>query len=294
MSTAGPEIKALISLIDDPDDRIYSQVRTKLLEFGEDIIPTLESEWESNEYGLVFQSRIEVLIHEIQFSSVKDNLVRWIENGAHDLLEGVLIINRFQYPDLDEDRIKKRVHQLKQDVWLELNDNLTAFEQIRVINHILFDVYGFSGNKKNFHSPQNSFLNQVLDTGKGNPLMLSVIYLLVCRPLDLPVYGVNLPNHFVLAYLDTHGITEKRNDGREEVLFYINAFSRGTIFDRKEIEQFLNQLKLPQNEEYFYPCGNIDIVRRLLLNLISSYEQAGQTDKCEELKLLIQLLPKNI
>ncbi|MFI5205122.1 MAG: transglutaminase-like domain-containing protein, partial [Flavobacteriales bacterium] len=192
MSTAGPEIKALISLIDDPDDRIYSQVRTKLLEFGEEIIPALESEWESNEYGLVFQSRIETLIHEIQFSSVKDNLVRWIENGSHDLLEGVLIINRFQYPDLDEDRIKKRIHQLKQDVWLELNDNLTAFEQIRVINHILFDVYGFSGNKKNFHSPQNSFLNQVLDTGKGNPLMLSVIYLLVCRPLDLPVYGVNL------------------------------------------------------------------------------------------------------
>lgn len=202
-------------------------------------------------------------------------------------MQGVLLVNRYQYPDLDEGKIKRRLHQLKQDVWLELNDNLTGFEKVRVINHVLFDVHNLSGNKKNYHAPQNSYLNNVLESGKGNPLTLSIIYILICEMVDVPVYGVNLPNHFILAYLDELGIISKlsgeENDG---VLFYINPFSRGTIFNRKEIEQFLDQLKLEKKKEYFKPCDNISIVKRIITNLVYSYEKLGYKDKAEELKIL--------
>lgn len=285
------QIKAMISLMDDPDEQIYSQIKGQLLQMGPEVIPVLENEWEINDYGLTFQTRIEQLIHEIQYNSVKLRLEEWIEKGANDLLEGCLIINRYQYPDLDEARVRKRLYQMKHDIWLELNENLTAFEQIRIINHILFDIYGLSANKKNFHAPQNSYLNMVLDTGKGNPLSLSIIYSLICQQLEIPVYGVNLPNHFVLAYMDRFNIMRINEGKHEEVLFYINPFSRGSIFNRKEIEQFLKQLNVDAHSTFFYPCNNLTIIKRMIANLVSSYEKSGQTDKGEELSRLLSLFP---
>ena len=37
-----PEIRALITLIDDPDETIYSQVRDRIVELGDGIMPELE------------------------------------------------------------------------------------------------------------------------------------------------------------------------------------------------------------------------------------------------------------
>ncbi len=283
------EINALVALIDDPDDRVYQHIREKLLDIGEPVIPMLENYWEQNQFGLTFQDRIETLIHEIQFESVRTQLEGWSRLGGKELLKGVLLVNKYQYPELDEAKIKRKLYQLKQDIWLELHDNLTAFEKVRIINQILFDVHGLSGNKKNYHAPQNSYLNIVLETGKGNPLALSIIYMLLCEMLEIPVYGINLPNHFVLAYLDelkTLRELENNEMAEDGILFYINPFSRGTIFNRKEIDQFLSQIKIAPRKEFFVPCSHISIIKRLITNLIYAYEKVNDAEKAEELRLL--------
>lgn len=289
------QIKALISLVDDPDERIYEHIRSELIAFGEEAIPALEEYWEQNQYGMTFQNRIEDIIHQIQFQNVLKNIKHWADADGKELLRGVILVAKYQYPELDEAKIKKKLHQLKQDIWLELNDNLTAFEQIRVINHILFDIYGFSGNKENFHSPHNSYINHVLDTGKGNPLSLSVVYILLCQSLEIPVYGVNLPNHFVVCYVDRfqtmmHITSEIQN--KFNVLFYINPFSRGSIFNANEIDDFLKELKIQPDDEYFKPCDNIQIVRRMIANLIYAYAKNGNNEKINELKKLYAALGK--
>ena len=76
---------------------------------------------------------------------------------------------------------------------------------------------------------------------------------------------------------------EKENS---DVLFYINPFSRGTIFNRTEIEQFLEQLKLEPKPTFFEPCSNIDIIKRMLANLVYSYEKLGYPQKVDELREL--------
>lgn len=286
------EIQAMISLIDDPDEQVYRQIREKLLSYGEEVIPFLEDFWEHNNYGLTFQHRIENIIHQIQFDSVRVGLERWSEAGGNNLLEGIILINKYQYPDLDTEKIHKKLNQLKQDIWLELNENLTSFEQIRVVNHILFDVHGFTANKKNYHSPANSYLHLVLETGNGNPLSLSIVYILVCEMLEIPVYGVNLPNHFVLCYQDKDSIMQRFSQAEfgRDILFYINAFSRGTIFNGKEIELFLKQIKVAPQESFFTPCDNFTILKRLIANLAFAYEKTGELDKVNELNELLKCL----
>lgn len=284
------DISSLIHLLDDPDEGIYSHVRIEILSLGEEVIPSLESAWETNIFGVLFQNRIEQLIHEIQFESLLKHLASWREAGAASLLDGVLLIDRYQYPDFDEEKVLKTLEQIQQDIWLELNANLTAFEQVKVINHILFEVYGFNGNTKNYHAPQNSFLNIVLESKKGNPLSLSLIYSIIAQNLDLPIYGVNLPRHFVLAYLDRFSLYKTNNIYTTDVLFYINPFSRGTVFSVKEIDHFLEQLKLERDDKFYQPCTNVAILVRALSNLSNSYDKLGHTEKVEEIKQMIDVL----
>ncbi len=282
------DLKALISLLDDPNDIVFSSVSRKLEDHGESIIPILEKEWEDT-LDERLQERIENIIHHIQFESTYNNLKRWIETGGEDLLEGCYLIAKFQYPDLKFETLLYEVENIKKDVWLELNNNLTALEKINIINHIIFDVHGYSGNTKNFYSPQNSYINQVYETKKGNPISLAVVYLVTCQRLGISVYGVNLPKNFILAYVDEWF----QNDKEKPVLFYINPFNKGIILGKKEIDHFIKQQKLKPNSTFYEPCKHTDIVKRLILNLILSYENLGYMDKILMLQKILKLFPSS-
>ena len=40
------KLKALIDLIDDPNDEVFNHVREEIIQYGEVAIPALESAWE--------------------------------------------------------------------------------------------------------------------------------------------------------------------------------------------------------------------------------------------------------
>lgn len=285
-------INALIKLVDDPDEFVFEHVRDKLTSYGIEAIPYLESSWEDEHYGLIFHNRIEQIIHEIQFNEVKTNLKNWTNSPEKDLLQGAIIIAKYQYPGLDETKIHKTIDEITRDIWLELNKNQTAFEQVKIFNRIFFDTHHFHGDSKNFGSPTNSFINTVIETKKGNPLSLSLLYSVIAQSLKLPIYGVNLPNHFVLAYMDETGVLSfvPKDKGNYGVLFYINPFSKGIIFNEHSIHEFLQNLKLPFHREYFEPCSNTAIIKRMLTNLIASFQQVGNSEKVEELSILRSVL----
>jgi regulator of sirC expression with transglutaminase-like and TPR domain len=288
---AESSIKALIALIDDPDDNIFGHVRDKLLSVGPSAIPYLENSWENEHDGLLFQSRREQLIQEIQFEQIKSELLSWTDSSDKDLLHGSLIVAKYNYPNLEEEEVRQFVQQMRRDVWLEINADMTAFEKVKIFNKIFFGVHGFSGDSKNFHSPLNSCINTVIEFKKGNPLSLAIVYSIVAQSLDMPVYGVNLPDHFILAYLDennAHFFTQSNN--QYGVLFYINPFAKGSLLDQNEIKKFLNGIQLPHYREYFEPCPNSAILRRMLTNLIASFQQLGNHRKVNDLIELRDLL----
>ena len=64
------EISALVHLIDDPDELIFFQVKDKLIEMGAGVIPHLEKAWATENFGDLFQFRLESIIHEIQLKDV--------------------------------------------------------------------------------------------------------------------------------------------------------------------------------------------------------------------------------
>ncbi len=257
---------------------VNQTVTTRLMEQGPTILPDLEAAWEGS-MDPTHQDRIINLIQEIQTQYNHNQLQKWVRTGQNDLLKGAFLIARYQYPDLEMKEIEISLDRIIKDVWLELNNNLTALEKVRILNHIIYDVHGFNKNTKNFYSPQNSFINQVLETGKGNPISLSVVYSIIAQRLNLPIYGVNLPKNFILAYKDELVAGSGFDEVAEDILFYINPYNRGTVLGKREIEYFLKQQKIEPQDSHFRPCSNLEIIIRMLHNLINAYHKSGYREK---------------
>jgi regulator of sirC expression with transglutaminase-like and TPR domain len=271
------ELKALVSLLDDEDDQIVTHIEEKIRSLGKEIIPYLEQEWEST-FSPGLQRKIEDLIHTLQFQVLKERLQNWYEEPEQDLLTGLWLISTYQYPDIELSKLKQDLEQIYYDAWLEFRPDLHPFDQVKVINSVFFNKLKFGANTKNFHSPGNSLINIVLETRKGNPISLCVIYMLVAQKLKLPIYGVNLPNLFILTFKD------------EKVQFYINAFNRGLIFSKQDIENYIHELRLTPQESFFQPCSNLEIIRRTLRNLVMSFDKMGEHAKAEEVKELLLIV----
>lgn len=284
------EIVSLINLLDDPDENIFQHVQDKLIQIGVDAIPYLESSWEENKYTGLFQERIETLIDTIQFNQIKEDLNDW-NNSENNILDGWILLTKWQFPGINESTIKWKIEEIKNDIWIEIKGKQTAQEKILTFNKVFYTNYKFQGNTKNYHSPINSFIHTVLETKHGNPLSLAILYSTIAQMLHIPIYGVNLPNHFILAYVESD---LRSNDfktlNRKDILFYINAFSNGSILNEKDIHSFLKQLKIEPNESFYIPCSNKTILLRIITNLISSYQQLGNTKKVEQLILLKEIL----
>ncbi|MFI5163531.1 MAG: transglutaminase-like domain-containing protein [Sphingobacteriales bacterium] len=279
------EVKSMIRLLDDPDNEIYEHVHEKLLSLGIEAIEYLESAWEEA-FDAIQQDRLANLVHEIQFGMVKNDLKLWHQSGSFDLLRGILIVNRYQYPDLDEQKLINQIESIKRDIWLQMMNDASPSEQVKLINHVFYNIHGFSGNTTNHQDPQNSYISQVLDTRRGNQISLAIIYSVIAQKLDIPVYGVNLPQHFILAYVDE----TMQSEFEGGILFYINAFNKGFIFGRRDVDMFLKQLNLKFDKQFYEPCSNTDIIKRVIRNLIASYEHMGSPEKVAELNELLGIL----
>ncbi|CAM3423274.1 transglutaminase-like domain-containing protein [Aquirufa ecclesiirivi] len=273
-----PAIKAMIQLLDDSDTEVVQLVEQQIRTLGPSIIPVLESEWEQLSLNPLLQEKIENLIHDFQLESMRNRLTHWKEAGGMDLMEGMWIVATYRFPDYSFSQLKTELDQLYFEVWPQIRENLHPMDQIKVLNGVMFDQLKFGANTKNFHAANNSYINVVLESKKGNPISLCVIYMWIAQRLGFPVYGVNLPNLFVLTYK------------QKGVQFYINVFNKGLIFNRVDIDNYLAQLNLVPNEIYYNPCSNLEIIRRVLRNLIMAYDKAGDEEHKNELSQIIDSL----
>lgn len=270
------EIKALVQLLDDEDQEVVSHVEDKIMSLGTSVIPILELEWESV-FNPLIQEKIEDLVHELQFELLQERCLDWKETGSENLLEGLWIIATYQYPDLEFEELVKQIEQLYHEVWRQMNEGMNPRDQVQVFNDVFFNQFRFRPNTKNFHSPANSMINSVLETKKGNPISLCAIYMILAQKMNYPIFGVNLPNLFILTYQLT-----------DVEAFYINVFNRGLIFTKEDIDNYLENLQLQKQEIFYEPCTNLDIILRALRNLIVSFEKLGDYYKADEIKVILQ------
>ena len=269
------QFRALVQLLDDEDPEVSRHVWAELNAMGRAVVPRLEAEWELlSDPDL--QSVVESTIHRLQVQGTTADLLAWKDSGGKDLLLGWYLATRFQFPDLDFKGSSDQVKRLVNKIWLEMTPGMSPQDQIRAVNHILFRLEGFSPNTARPHHPQNSFLNYVVEQQQGNVMSITMLYLVICQHLDLPVYGVLLPGYFVLLY----------RDGNDE--FYIDAINGGKTFDRSRLESYLKQVGVEPKPDYFNPATNLSILLRLVHLMAADYVRSEKPDKAEEVRDLLR------
>ncbi len=284
------ELQALLQLLDDPDQEIYTHVSDRLASYGPEIIPKLETYWEEA-LDSILQERIEHIIRHIQFHGLQAGFKQWLESESENLYRGALLVARFQYADLDEVKLRGEIDYIRRAIWLEMNYNLTPFEQINVFNHVFYSLMGFTGKSsdKQFSLP-SYFINQVVESKRGNSISLGILYTILAQELDMPVYGVNLPRHFVACYTkDFLETLDEDEDLRDQIICYINPLNRGTIFTRNEVTLYLKKIQEEPVKEHYLPIRNRETIKIYLQYLKQGYETDNNTEKLKELDELLRL-----
>ncbi len=286
---ANKEITALLTLIDDPDEEVFDTVSEKILNYGNVIIPNLESLWEvtADEH---LQERIEQLIHRVHFQDLQQDFEEWMQSEKQDLFLGALLVAKFQFPEMNVTSMFSLYEKIRKDLWLELNSYLSPLEQANVINSILYNYYKLEGHELSQREPKYFFINQVLESRHGNTFSIGLLYLSLCEALDIPLFAVNIPRQFIFAFIETvHSFSSLDTEGVQQIQFFVDPMN-GVIYTQKEVDVYLKKINADDRVHYFLPVSNSQILSKMLEELAQCYRYKKEDDKAREIETLRQIV----
>ncbi len=280
------EIEALFKLLDDPDEMIFSSVSEKLKEIGPSIIPRLEEYWLDSEEELV-QGRVESLIQKVSLVDIKEKFSTWEEDSTASLFEAMVLLSKYIDPNLKEEKLKNTLKSIHRSCWLELNNYLTPLEEIHIINSIFYSMYKLSAERNALKDSSTYYLNNVLEHRKGNQFSLALIYLMITKMLDIPVFALKISNFVVLGYVSTlYDFNLGAESPTMSTQFFIEP-TEGTILSKQDVDSFIKKYKVEFTEDSFKPLKNKEFVHHFTLALARSYDEANEHDKAADIRSLL-------
>lgn len=280
-------IYSLISMLDEPDSRLYEEISDSITNLGSGVIPVLEN-YAENTFDPHILERVEELIHKIHSEGIINDILRWKGSETHDLIQLLQILSKYHFRGLDMVQLNERIAAMQKAIWLELNENLTSLECVRLVNHFVFQTWNLSPDSSNMLEPDLFFLNKVLDGKKAHPATLGAIYLGVCQRLTLPVFYVGLPENFILAYTSQPMFKPQSITG--EILFYLNPLLEGVIFNKSEIERFLKKQEMTSKPHYFETADNLRVALLMLREMQKIYHGSGNHNRVSDVQRMIGIL----
>ena len=271
------QIKALIRLLSDEDDRVAHTIAGKLTEIGDSAVPLLrEAEIEQPEMA----ARISGILDDIRAQRLEGEFhaLSACDDEDLDLEDGAFLIARFAYPDLDTAAYGDMLDALAREVRERLGRKASGEETVKTINRYLFVEQGFAGNTLEYYDLDNSYLNRVLERKTGIPISLSALYLLVAKRLELPVFGVGMPGHFLVKY------------EADRYRIFVDAFNGGTLLTQKDCARFLDQAGYGFDERYLQKTPARMILIRMLKNLVAIHNKMDESAKAARLTRFIEIL----
>ncbi len=270
------EIKAILTLLDDPDEMIYNSIQSKIMSMGNDIIIHLENHWDENKNEIV-RERIETLIHMVSYKALIEDFNRWLDDEQPTLLVGALIIARYHYPDLMPGIIFQQIEKLRRNIWLELNSYLTPIEQIHVFNSVFYHFNRQQSTSLDYDQPDAFLINKVLENRSGNVYGNACLYIILCELLDIPVYPVFLPNRILLGYRKKEEVKDM-----SQISFFIDPLN-GQLYSQQELIRFLQKTEPLFNPKKITTESSLYFIKMKIEALSNCFDNPLNEDKKNDL-----------
>jgi len=272
-SSSSDELNALISLLDDPDRQVQLAVQDRLRELGRGAFPDLRRAQCVAEGAL--RSQLGVLLHELHFTDIARRWRQLMDSSAPDVEAGALLLAQHRYPDLDLAALIGRLDGMAEAIRTRV-EAAKGVGRAFVLSTYLCNELGYEGNHERYSDPKNSYLNCVIESRRGIPVSLCTLFLLLGRRLGLPVFGVNMPAHFLVKY----------EDERHEVFFDI--FNGGNPIQKEQCVQFLLKAGLTPKPRYFKAASGQTILIRMVCNLLALPREETRGTFLTELTHLVE------
>lgn len=275
-------VKSLINLLDDEDNSIYLIARDYLISMGEMTLPLLESHLQANEP--VFQERVKEAYEVITSALLKEQIRAYREKYKEEmnLEEGVLLIGKYGYPQIDMRTFSDLLNFFASELQGRLDFADPPEEIATKVGKYFSEEKGFSGSEIDYYDGDYHYINKVIETKKGVPISLSVIYLLVLKRLNLPVKGIGMPGHFIIRY----------EFGTKQIL--ADPFHAGKILSLEDCKSYLIRMGYAFSSEYLDPVSDKQILERMMRNLILVFEKQNQPAKVQTFLQCIDILNMNL
>jgi regulator of sirC expression with transglutaminase-like and TPR domain len=217
------------------------------------------------------------------------------------VLEAAVAVAQDEDPDLDTQGVLSQIDTLAAKLRRRVPADAAPLQRLRLLNHYFFHELGFAGNVNNYYDRRNSLLPAVLETRRGIPLTLALLYIELATQIGLRAQGVSFPGHFLvkLQMPRIHGGLEGPARGGDVI---IDPFS-GRSLGREELEERLlpyrHQRGLGPDDEvplalFLQPAAPRDVIARLLRNLKEIHRSARDWPRLAAvLQRLVILLPQD-
>lgn len=191
-----------------------------------------------------------------------------------DLARAALLIPLLEFPQLDAAPYLARLDAMGLEAATRIAsrglDPRTAGAHglVAELNRYLFEDQGFSGNRKRYDDPRNSFLNEVLDRRTGIPITLALVYLEVARRAGVRIVGVNFPGHFLVRCPSRHSAAGFGED------LIVDPFHGGALLSESDCRRLLEKhigTDAAFDPALLAPATKPQILTRMLLNLKRIY-----------------------
>lgn len=170
-------------------------------------------------------------------------------------------------PGLDPELVVRRLDGFAKEAMGLVRNSDDPDSRLEAVREVLFGKCGFTGNSQDYYSPDNSLIDRVLESRRGIPITLSVLFIETARRVGVELEGCGLPCHFVVG---------RRSAGR---LRLFDPFDRG---EEKSLDECIGLVHLLSGGSVsigradFVPTSSRNILLRMLMNLRGIYRNRGE------------------
>ncbi len=211
------------------------------------------------------------------------------EDESLSLVEAAVALAQDDEPQLDTQAVLSKIDSLADRLKRRVPADAGARQRLRTLNHFFFQELGFAGNVNNYHDPGNSLLSTVLETRRGIPITLAVLYIELATQIGLTARGVSFPGHFLVKL--------KLSEGE----LVIDPFT-GQSLSHEQLDELLTPYRRSQGltGDFDVPLGLFlqaaparDVLARMLRNLKEIHRAASDGPRqLAVLNRLVILLPQ--
>jgi regulator of sirC expression with transglutaminase-like and TPR domain len=273
LKNLNPELSAMVSLLGDRSLGLRNRVALQLERRLPDITADLEEHLDQAVDPLV-RERLTVLL---KLGLSQDPVEHWSvlkENMTMNLRDGMVAISMMdQEQPVTRIELLQRINDITSEWMGGLASSMSSSEKVDHLMHFLFLSGRFRGNSEDYYSLDNCFLHRMLDSGKGLPVTLCLLAVMMAEEADLPLYGIGLPLHFIAGHFQ----------GSKGIRFF-DCFDGGREVSPEECVNYLHSRGIFFHPQLLSPCDTDSILQRVLVNIKHIAQRKGLSGQLEHLE----------